>query len=377
MDMKITILNLITGLGTGGAERMLYNVLIRLNRQRYRPIVVSMLDVGSMGVLFREKGIKVYTLNMRRGIPTIRALSQVCRIMTYEQPDIVYSHMYHAVILGRIATKLCPVRSRTVSGFRTEKLPSGYIRVILRWSRYLDDFAVVVSESTGKRLSAARLLESERIRVINNGVDPELFCPNPMKRAEVRKQLMIPPAQLVVTAVGRLEYAKDYHTLLKAVSFLRQDSDYKIMIIGDGPLRSDLLSFASELRLLDRVTFLGNRSDIPDLLCASDVFVLSSAWEGMPNSLLEAMAAGLPVIATVVGNVAEIVEPGASGILVSPKSPEMLARGLSALLSMSDRERFEIGQKGRQTVIARYCIANTVLKTQCLFEHAVSLDPCK
>jgi glycosyltransferase involved in cell wall biosynthesis len=199
------------------------------------------------------------------------------------------------------------------------------------------------------------MLAGDKVRVIPNGVDLEALAAPPDARARIRSELGIADGEFVWLAVGRLLPQKDYPTMLRAFQPLAS-TPARLLIAGRGPLLEEERQLAEQLGIAGRVSFLGVRQDIAGLLAAADGFVLSSAWEGMPNVVMEALAAARPVVATHVGGVAELVNPEISGWLVPARNPAALARAMGSLMSQSPEERREMGLKGQRHVAAHYTL---------------------
>jgi glycosyltransferase involved in cell wall biosynthesis len=154
-----------------------------------------------------------------------------------------------------------------------------------------------------------------------------------------------------------LEEVKDYPTLLQAFSQVAvEHPEAQLVIVGQGTLEAELKQMAGRLGLGDRVRFLGLRTDVASLMNAADAFVMSSAWEGMPMVVLEAQASGLPVVATHVGGIPEVVVPGKTGYLVPPRDPDALADAMKKLMALPPEERIKMGLEGREQVVARYSL---------------------
>jgi glycosyltransferase involved in cell wall biosynthesis len=257
-------------------------------------------------------------------------LMRLCRRL---RPDIVHVHSSKVGVLGRVAAWLArvPVRVYTVHGWSFAAYDGLVGRVYLwleRLMRPLTTAVVCVSEATRRRGIAARACNDAHTVVIHNAVEVGSFGP--------RVEGSGPPR---VISVGRFAYPKDFATLLQALVLL--DTDYRATLVGDGPDLAEVAAAAP-----DQVELLGARRDVSDLLARSDVFVLSSRSEGFPVSILEAMAAGLPVVATDVGGVAEAVVDGATGILVPAADPHSLGGALERLLA-DDELRRRLGDAGR------------------------------
>jgi glycosyltransferase involved in cell wall biosynthesis len=192
--------------------------------------------------------------------------------------------------------------------------------------------------------------------VIPNAVDVARFTPDAtVTRAVVRQQLGISAGTFLWLAVGSLEPQKDHATLLRAVATLRgRYPRLRLAVAGHGPLGRALGRLAEELGLADRVAWLGLRHDVPALLAACDAFVLTSRWEGSPNALLEALVSGVPVVATALGGVRDLVEDGRSGFLATPGDVAAVAGAMERVLSLDQEARQHLGRRGRDAIRTRH-----------------------
>jgi glycosyltransferase involved in cell wall biosynthesis len=180
-----------------------------------------------------------------------------------------------------------------------------------------------------------------------NGVDVSKFCPQQSVRERTRARMKVQD-EFVWLAVGRLERAKDYPCMLKAFAeVLHKQGSARLMIVGEGRLRTDVQELVLALGLGCSIRLLGLRNDVPELMTASDAFVMSSAWEGMPLVLLEAAASGLPIVATDVGSNSEIVLDGKNGLIVPPGNPDLLAQAMLRIMDQSLEDRKRMGATSR------------------------------
>ncbi|GAA4333646.1 hypothetical protein GCM10023144_25130 [Pigmentiphaga soli] len=189
----------------------------------------------------------------------------------------------------------------------------------------------------------------------------------------IRKELRISPNSKLIVAVGRLNAAKDYPNLLTAISLLRASNPFQVAIVGDGPLRSELKRLAVALKISNKILWLGVRDDIPAVLSAADVFVLSSAWEGFGLVVAEAMACERVVVATDCGGVKEVL--GDVGYLIPPKQPSLLASAIMSALSLSEFEAGLLGTRARKRVEESYSLQQAVRRWIAIYEGQTSVDP--
>lgn len=357
---KYLLVFLSTGLDYGGAETQLVNLATRLKQRGWDVRIISMLPPQAFREELEGAGIPVATLNMRRGVPDPRAAFKLVKILLQWKPHILTSFMFHANLLGRVAGRLTGVPV-IVSSIRSENLGGPLRDVALRLTDWMSDITTVNSRVVASKLIKRRVVSQQTMRVIPNGLLLDKFTTNSPDRFIIRRELGVAAGEFLWLAVGRLEEPKDYPTLLRAFQILlREGCKSKLRIAGQGPLSEKLQQQAAEMGILGQVTFLGLRRDIPLLLTAADGFVLSSAWEGLPNAVMEGMAAAKPIVATRVGGVPELVIDGTNGYVVPPRDAEALAEAMRRMMALSDAERVRMGSAGRARIQADYTLDRVV-----------------
>ena len=363
------IIFLITGLAYGGAETQLVNLAIRLKERGWDVRVVSMLPPQAFTEELKEAGIPLATLNMRRGVADPRAVFRLVKILREWRPQILTSFMFHANLLGRLAGRLAGIPVN-VSSIRNENFGGLWRDRIIRLTDWMGDVTTTNSKLAADNLIKRGVVPRERIRVIPNGLVLDKFTVKYSNRPEFRQQLGVAEGDFLWLAVGRLEEQKDYPTLLQAFKALMQGGHKtQLRVAGQGPLLEDLRQQTVGLGIADYVVFLGLRRDIPLLLDAADGFVLSSAWEGLPNVVMEAMAATKPVVATSVGGVPELVQEGVNGYIVPPGDSEALAAAMVKMMTLPEAERRAMGRAGRAHIEANYSLERVVDQWEALYQE--------
>jgi len=345
---KPKLLVAITLAEVGGAQTCVAQLLPALV-ERFDVVVAAHGD-GPLRAAALEAGARWVSLrNVRRAVGPrdVLGLVELIRLIRRERPAIVHAHSSKAGILARVAAAACriPCRVFTAHGWAF-KADAGWKAKVFLWADRLvaplTSTVVCVSETERRVGIVARTCRADRTVVIPNAVDARLHEPG--RRAERLRPLLV--------SVGRLKSPKDFHTLLNALGRLH-GVEYDALIVGDGPDRPELATLLEQLGLGDRVRLCGERDDIPELLASADCFVLASRSEGLPMSILEAMAAGLPVVASDVGGVAELVDDGVTGLLVAPRDADRLAEALRRVLADVDLRR-RLGAAGRRRVEERF-----------------------
>lgn len=365
------VIYLISGLGYGGAETQLLRLALRLKARGCVVLVVSLTPPKAYVEELESAGIPVFSLDIRRKLPDPRPIFRIAKLIRSLQPEIVHSFMVHANLFSRLVRMLVPVPVLICSARSTDE--GGRSRELLyRLTDPLCDLTTQVSQAGLERYIRVGVAPLYKIRYIPNGIDTVRFRPDPEARKRLREELQLGSA-FVWLAVGRFDILKDYPNMLRAFSHLIQVHPNTLLIIaGDGLLRPVMEELVSDLGLKDRVSFLGFRRDISEVLNAADAYVISSACEGMPNVLLEAGATGLPIVATDVGGNREVVRDGETGFLVPPRDSEALALTMLHLMNLSGEERWRMGEAGRQYIKGNYSMDRVVDIWEALY-HELTL----
>jgi glycosyltransferase involved in cell wall biosynthesis len=356
------ILQVIPTLMGGGAERLLLGLVRHLQQWGHTVAVVAQYASrgGPIEAELRSLGIELHFLGKRPG-PDLRMVPRIAHVLASFQPDVFHSHSAHVLryaIPAVLLSRRCPIVHTLHNLAQHESDPIG------RALQYVAFRAGVATVAIGQAVaeSMRRIYGIAPWRTIPNGIPfADFASPPDSSNAPLRAALSLPEGAPVFVAVGRLMAQKNHAALLSAFASepLRAAAAH-LLLAGDGPLRAALGAQARKLAIADRVHFLGRRSDVPALLHASDVFVLSSLWEGNPLSVMEAMAAGRPVVATSVGCVPELVFDG-TGLLVAPgdvaalstamlrlaRDPS-LARRMGAAAARRAHEHFNISVTARK-----------------------------
>jgi len=364
-----------------GTQRHLLDLAVGLDSGRFEQfLVVSLARNPSFADQIpglEARGVRVLEVPMRRSISPYRdwqALRALSEIITRLDPDLVHAHSAKAGFLGRIAARnagVSAVYTPHILPFR--KCRRGLKRWIYgaleRYAARSTEFLIAVSDAERDAAVEARLLRPEQIVVIPNGIVAEdYYCPE--RRQTVRDALGVDGATKLVGAVGNLRPQKDYETLIKAAALVPACESLRFVIAGEGPLHGKLTALIRRLGLADRFVILGWYEDIPGLLAALDIFVMSSWQEGCPYALLEAMASGTPVVATAVPGIEEIVVDGRYGRLAPAGDAQALARAIQQAISDSEATR-QMAADGRQLVEETYSVQSMLSRTADLYERCV------
>jgi glycosyltransferase involved in cell wall biosynthesis len=335
----------------GGVETNILSTIQHSHVSDYQFIVIAQTS-DEFSAKAEALGIEVvpWTYN---NLLDLRALIQLVRIIKENNISLLHTHSPSAAIFGRIAARYnkIPVIV-TVHLTASEYFSEGsslktkirrliYSRIDQALNFFITDRLIFVSRISHNKSVDRHQAPSNRSLVIRNGIDLTRFDLN-LSKEEIRIKMGLPIKEILICFLGRLDYQKGLDILLEAVNILHAKHDFKLLVIGDGPQRDELSDFVNSHQCGKTVDFLGFRNDIPELLRMSDIFVLSSRFEGMPISILEAMAAGLPCVVTNVGENASLIKNEINGFLVESENPESLASALMKLIE-NDKLRTQFG----------------------------------
>lgn len=368
------IVHVVHRLDFGGLENGLVNLVNRMPPERYRHAVVCLSGFDAQ---FRSRlqraDIRVISLDKRPG-KDIAAYGRMWRVLRGLRPAIMHTRNLGTVDMQWVAAAAGV--SRRIHGEHGWEAsdPRGRSRrnlLIRRACRPVIHRYVPMSRDIARWLEEDVGVEPSRVRQLYNGVDVETFrpsCRDSHAGTGCRVGTGTEPSTVTLGTVGRLDPIKNHAVLLRAFAGLDPHGrDLRLVIVGDGPLRATLEALARSLEIHQRVTFTGNRDDIPDLLRAVDLFVLPSINEGISNTILEAMASGLPVVASNVGGNPELVVDGVTGRLYDPTNADALATALLSYVTEAGMRRVH-GEAGRARVLQIFSLEAMVQRYQALYD---------
>jgi glycosyltransferase involved in cell wall biosynthesis len=350
----------------GGAERQLLLLAKAFAARGWHVTVIVLSGYGGDAAEeLKDCGIFFYSLHMRKAWLDPLGWIRYLAWHAVNRPDIVHAHLPHATFFSRFARLIAPVPV-LVDTIHTIHTGTRTRRFLMRRTRSLPSHVTCVANSVAHAYTAARVLLEKRVSIVPNAIDTaSLPSSHPMPESTPHPFLWI--------AVGRLTTVKDYPTLLRAFAQLPEDS--RLTIAGAGPDQASLAQLVRTLGIEDRVHFAGFVANIWPLLAASDAFVLSSLWEGLPVSILEASAAGLPVVATQTEGAREALNTCESGWFVPVGDHTALATAMAAVMAMTTLERSEIGTRNRQITLQHYSLPVIANRWADLYTHLLDSHP--
>ncbi|WLI91298.1 TIGR03088 family PEP-CTERM/XrtA system glycosyltransferase [Massilia sp. R2A-15] len=376
------VVHLVHQLDVGGLETGLINLIRHMPPERYRHTIVCLKDYSDYHAHIRERGVEIISLNKRNG----RDLAHYMRMyktLRALQPDLIHTRNLSG-FEGQLVAALAGIKQR-VHGEHGRDIADLYgtrlkYQLLRRMLRPLIGHFIAVSADLQHWLIDSVGAEPERVSQISNGVDSVQFHPRLGPPAAVGPAGFMQDNVFVIGSVGRMAEVKNYPTLVDA--FLRLIASphpahqrLRLMIVGDGPARAECLDMLTRAGASHRAWLPGERNDVPQLLRAMDVFVLPSLAEGSSHTILEAMASGLPVVATAVGGNAELVHPGFTGILVPPRSPDLLAAAIADYCRIPEMCARH-GMRARSQVIARHSLPAMARGYLAVYDSLLGQGPC-
>lgn len=363
---KTRVLHLIGSLTAGGAERNLYYLGPHFKTSAFDHSICCMLERGEFAPELERAGVRIFELGYRRR-HFLRTVMRLKSILKKENITILHTHLFEPGLVGRLAAWLAgtPVIITHEHGKTLWKKPHHHL--FERLATLRTDMRIVVTEDIRSLRKKHEGTPDYKMVLIENAVDPERFEVDDGTRKRLRQDLGIDD-YFVAGTVGRLVPAKAYDLFLQmAHELLKVDERMRFLLVGDGRLRADLEARARSLGLEGQVLFLGNRTDIPEVLAAMDVYVITSVREGLPISLVEAMLAAKPIVSTAVGGIPEALREPGTGVLVESGDRPALVAAVAGLAADPVR-REAMGRAARQAAFGRYSPPTVLDKLDRLYE---------
>ncbi len=366
---KINILHVYQNSKIGGIQQQILSLLKEYDREVFNPAFCCLGPKGEIGKEIENLGFDFTALNRERYhrfSPGI--VIALYKLIKRKRIHVLRTHKYRANLYGRLAGRLAGVPVIISSLHIDYGAKDRYTgrRIMNRLLSRVSDRIVAVSESVKRDSVRYDGIEPERVLVIRNGVDTRRFSAG-QEYNNAGEEFSIKKEDMVIGFVGRIVQSKGLQYLIEAASLLKgQYDNLKFLLVGDGSLVNELKEQAREKGVFKNVIFAGSRRDISAFLSRFNIFVMPSVKEGLPNSLLEAMAMGKPVIAAGVGGIPEVINNGVNGLLVPPGDAGRLAESIKRLIE-NEGMAAGMGQAARDFIAENYSIKSTALKWQSLY----------
>lgn len=372
---ELKVLHVVSVPGVGGAQSWVAGITSRLSKMGYRVSIACPDDASSVSH-FNGCG-EIIPTKVRYSKLTpwsdLRYFVELLSLFRDRRFDVVHLSAAKAALYGRLAARAAgvPIVIFNAHGFPFHDFLNPVARITLATiekvlSRYCTDMVVCCGEAVRSYALSHNIVPSSRLVTIENGVEIPEGLP---EREVARRTLGLPPAVPVIVTVGRLTRQKAPENFLQAAaSVIREVPGVRFLVVGDGPLKSQLQTLVERLGIAPSVQFLGFRDDVPLILRAADIFALFSRWEGLPLTILEAMAAERPVVATAVDGNVEAVQHGRTGLISPPEDVGQFAINLTMLVRAPDRAR-KMGTAGRRLVEDRFCVERMARQLSDLYQR--------
>lgn len=376
----IKIVYVITGLYTGGAEIMLYKMLSKINRERFNPVVVSLIDRGTLSDRIERLGIPVHTIGMKQGIPTFSTTLRLVQTIQNFKPDILQGWMYHGNLAAYFASlflmKKTPIFWSihfSIGSLSTEKWMT---KTIIRLGASLSNFvnqSIFVSKNSKNQHQIIGYSTTKNC-VIPNGFDISTFKPSHESKSKFRKELGLSEETILIGLFARYHPMKDHSNFLKAANLLcKEFPQIHFVLAGKNVDRQNqsLQDLIRNLEIVSQVHLLGERNDIPYIASALDILTLASAYgEAFPMVIGEAMSSGVPCAVTDVGDSAWVV--GDTGKVVPPCNPEALAIAWKELIALEPEGRIALGKLARERIEKLFALEQVTANYEKLYENVLN-----
>ena len=357
----------------GGEVTSVNDLVVGLNKDRFKAIFIFLSGYGVGKNILEEAGFEVFYLSNAKRIPGFRfsILLELVKILKEHNVDILHCHRHKPTVYGVIAARIAgtPVRLAHVHGLgRSRNLKRRLINCIL--FRNINRLIPVANSVKEDVLRNNWFVPDEKLFVLENSIDYERFADVSTAKKDAKQMLGMPAGALVFGTIGRLVPTKGLSYLIAAFSKVKtQMPQARLVLVGDGPCKAELQMQAADALCGNSVHFLGHRANVERLLKGMDVFILASVAEGMPRVLLEAMAAGVPCVATQAGGIPEVINGEAVGFLVPPADSEALAEMMLRVAEMPGEELAEVVEKARDRVRRTYSHDVVKKKLEDLYER--------
>lgn len=367
---KIKIAHIIVGLNNGGAEMMLYKLLKYVNNEKYECSVISMMDEGIMGERIKKLGIPVYCLNMKRGVPSIRAVIKTLSLC--KDKDIIQTWMYHADLLGFIISKI--LKKKIIWGIHHSNLEKDKNKkstlLIAKINSYLSRWAdnIISCSIVAKEKHVEYGYCEKKINIIPNGFELDKFKYIENSKKILEKEFPILKNKLIFALVARYEILKDHKTCFEAMKIVKErySKNFILLLCGTNINKNnlELIKLIKKNNIQKNVLLMDIRDDIPIIMSATDIYISSSSGEGFPNVIGEAMACETPCIVTDVGDSAYIV--GNTGEVAIRQMPVQLAE---KIISFIKEKKYLTNRKlCRERVLKKFEINKIVKEYENLYK---------
>lgn len=361
------VVHIIDRLPPDGAERLMVDIL-KNRSNKFKFAVLCLVEGGVLESELAEIGVPVYIFNKNNKYD-IRILFKLVFWLRKYRPSVVHTHLFTADTWGRLAAFITRVPCILNTVHSTNTWKGSLYRFIDQILSLATNKVVACSDEVANVLRTTFRISQKRIAVISNGIDFTRF--ESVNLSTIKEIDELAPDIIKIVVIGRLHPAKGHLDLIKAITKIKKlNTRFHVFLVGEGELREEITIKCTENNIETYVSMLGQRSDIPEILAKTDIFVMPSHWEGLPMALLESMAMAKPVIATRVGGIPDVIKDGFNGFLVDKSDVQELANKILQLLE-NDKLRDQLGSAAKRTVIENYSAKNVSNEYELLYQEII------
>ncbi|MFV1982140.1 MAG: glycosyltransferase [Thiohalomonadales bacterium] len=358
------VVHIIDRLPPDGAERLMVDIL-KNRTENFRFAVLSLVEGGALEEELSQISVPVTIFNKSSKFD-FSVLFKLIFWFIKHKPSVVHTHLFTADTWGRLAASITRVPCIITTVHSTNTWKGTIHRFVDQVLSLITDRVVACSEEVANVLIASFKISRKRIEIISNGIDFNRF--EAVKLTTIREIDSLASDITKMVVIGRLHPAKGHLDLIKAITHIKAgNTKFHVFLVGEGELKDQIITNCIESNINENVTLMGQRTDIPEILAKTDIFIMPSHWEGLPMALLEAMAMSMPVIATRVGGIPDVIENGVNGFLIDKSDDVELANKMVKLIN--DKElRSAFGNEAKKTVIENYSAKNASEKYELLYQ---------
>ncbi len=372
---RITVVYIVFSAVHAGAEMVLLELVTGLDRAKYNPVVITLAGSGPLAANFRDIGVEIHHLGMTRAAQAPWVLLKARRLVRRLRPSIVHGVLFYGDLTARLL-RLFGATPHVVSAVHSTYVGGRWPELAMRLTDGLTDAVTAVSRTVAEAQIAHKSIVPRKVSIIENGINFERFrAPSSDEFDTLKRALGIQPDDRVALCVGRLAPEKNHALLLRVFARVAERvPKAKLLLVGSGDLEDSLRAQAAELRLGQRVVFAGQLSPVGPVFFTAELFVLASWLEGLPMVVLEAMAAGCPMVLTAVGGIPEVVQDGRTGLLVPPNDEAALEAALLRMFEAPPEQKQLWAMAAREEAKRRFSMERMVERTQAVYEHILRPD---
>ena len=383
MNRPVRILHVITGLGIGGAESVLARLVVNTS-SHFDNTVLSLAGDGPVAARIQDAGVKLIFGNLRPSFSSPFAMARLFRPLREAKPDLIMGWMYHGAFAATVFGKVLPGKPVIAWNIRQTVLPAKAVKrsthAMFRLLRMMAHTPRAIVYNSGISVEQHETLgfPLNRRWLIPNGIDTELFKPDAVVRAHVRRQLGLQPDSFLIGLLARYHPMKDHAGFLRALAIVvKAHPQVRGLLAGTGidTENHELTRLLRELGLETKVFLMGelNLSRMAEMQQSLDLYVSSSIHEGLSNSIQEAMACGVPAVATRVGDAPSLI--GQTGLIVSPGDPAALAAAIISIIQLENGQRHQLAAGARQRILEHYSLSAMVQNYEHLYRKMLNPVP--